>query len=75
MSKIEFNRRPEILQNVLEEVKQELISATEEFGKFNSTHEGYAIIKEELDELWTLSEASSLTCPRESQGFGRGSVK
>jgi hypothetical protein len=30
----------------------ELLTATKKFGAFNSTHEGYAVIKEELDELW-----------------------
>lgn len=30
----------------------ELISATENFPKFNSAHEGFAILKEEVDELW-----------------------
>lgn len=30
----------------------ELESAIDKFPKFNSAHEGYAIIKEELDELW-----------------------
>ena len=35
------------------EVIPELRKATEKFGKFNSMHEGYAIILEELDELWT----------------------
>ena len=33
-------------------VLDELSFATSKFGKFNSTHEGYAVIKEELDELW-----------------------
>lgn len=26
--------------------------ATLNFYKFNSTHEGYAVLKEEMDELW-----------------------
>ena len=26
--------------------------ATKKFSKFSSTHEGYAVILEELDELW-----------------------
>jgi hypothetical protein len=34
------------------EVIQELGEATNKFGSFASTHEGYAVIKEELDELW-----------------------
>ena len=33
-------------------VDTELQSASEKFGPFNSAHEGYAVIKEELDELW-----------------------
>lgn len=33
-------------------VEEEMNCATQEFGKFASSHEGYAIIKEELDELW-----------------------
>jgi hypothetical protein len=30
----------------------ELESATKKFGPFNSYHEGYAVIKEEFEELW-----------------------
>lgn len=33
-------------------VKQELQDATRKFGAFNSAHEGYAVLKEEVDELW-----------------------
>jgi hypothetical protein len=31
---------------------EELIKATRKFGPFASAHEGYAIILEEVDELW-----------------------
>ena len=34
------------------EVAEELHLATENYGPFASPHEGYAIIKEEVDELW-----------------------
>lgn len=37
---------------MLVEVAKELARAEEKFAPFNSAHEGYAIIKEELDELW-----------------------
>ncbi len=30
----------------------ELIRATRVYGPINSSHEGYAVIKEELEELW-----------------------
>ena len=33
-------------------VIEEYSKAAEKFPKFKSPHEGYAIIKEELDELW-----------------------
>jgi len=34
------------------EVRDELASAIEKFPPFNSAHEGYAILSEEVDELW-----------------------
>jgi len=36
----------------LGEIIIELESATEKYGDFNNAHEGYAVILEELDELW-----------------------
>ena len=33
-------------------VLNELDSAMEKFPLFNSSHEGYAVILEEMDELW-----------------------
>lgn len=37
---------------IAEEVIDELVQACEKFKRFNSAHEGYAVILEELDELW-----------------------
>lgn len=37
---------------ILHDVTMELISATKANGTFNSAHEGWAVIFEELDELW-----------------------
>lgn len=34
------------------EILRELYSATAANGPFNSCHEGYAVMKEEVDELW-----------------------
>ena len=39
-------------EKAIEEVLKEYSNATMKFGRFNSTHEGYAVILEELDELW-----------------------
>lgn len=36
----------------LDAVNDELHRATDKFPPFNSAHEGYAVILEELDELW-----------------------
>ena len=33
-------------------IETEFAEATEEFGPFVDNHQGYAIILEELDELW-----------------------
>ena len=38
--------------NAVEEVVDELQRAMRMFPTFNSPHEGYAVILEELDELW-----------------------
>lgn len=46
------------LQQVLELVGQELQEAQTKFPPFNSAHEGYAVILEELDELWTVVKAN-----------------
>jgi hypothetical protein len=40
------------MNKLLTDVREELTRATEEHAKFNSAHEGWAVILEELDELW-----------------------
>lgn len=40
------------LATVMQAVDAEYRRAVSLHGSFNSTHEGYAIIKEEMDELW-----------------------
>lgn len=40
------------LEQVLVEVGDEFNRATAKFGGFGNPHEGYAVILEELDELW-----------------------
>lgn len=39
-------------QEAVEEMIEEFERACDKFPAFRSPHEGYAIIKEELDELW-----------------------
>jgi NTP pyrophosphatase (non-canonical NTP hydrolase) len=40
------------VQRVLSDVEAELASATSEWPAFNSAHEGFAVLAEEVDELW-----------------------
>lgn len=44
-------KNPEI---IFESMWEELNDAQNKFPKFNSAHEGYAVMKEEFDELWDL---------------------
>ncbi len=46
----------------LVEVAEELARARCQHGQFNSAHEGYAVIPEELDELW-----EEVRCRREAR--------
>ena len=45
---------------VIEEILDELCFACEKFSKFASQHEGYAILLEEVDELWTEVKANNV---------------
>lgn len=40
------------LDKILKKIIRELEAASERFPNFNSQHEGYAILKEEVDEMW-----------------------
>lgn len=44
----------EVMRNltVAQQVAIELDLATNKFPSFNSAHEGFAVLKEEVDELW-----------------------
>jgi hypothetical protein len=42
----------EAIPKAMRDVTAELIRSTEMHGPFNSAHEGYSVILEELDELW-----------------------
>lgn len=51
--------------HVLEAVVAEYEYATSKHQKYNSPHEGYAVILEELDELWDEIKADSPMSARE----------
>ncbi len=46
------------LENILEDIKKEFKFATDNWGAFNSLHEAYAIVLEEVDELWLEVKSS-----------------
>lgn len=45
---------------VANEVLDELYRAMDKFAPFNSAHEGYAVILEEMDELWDAIKNNKL---------------
>ena len=47
------------LDFTLEIVKHEVNTAMKKFPPFHSAHEGFAILKEEVDELWTEIKANN----------------
>lgn len=56
---------PEHISQIMLEVECELNRATHKFGNFASHHEGYAILKEEVDELWDAVKANDHQHARE----------
>jgi hypothetical protein len=49
------------LDNVLGVVRDEYVRARRKHAPMHSGHEGWAVIKEELDELWELVRADDAT--------------
>ncbi len=43
----------EKVEAALAMIREELFSAVEKFPEMHSAHEGYAVILEEVDEMWT----------------------
>lgn len=55
------------VSGVLDTVEWELQKATRAFGSFASPHEGYAVILEEIDELWDEIKGDKLDGARGRQ--------
>lgn len=52
------------IDRALAAVRSELLRAIGTFGAFGSGHEGYAVMLEELDELWDQVKANDLEAAR-----------
>lgn len=46
------------LHHTLNEIRTEFLRASNLHGQFNSQHEGYGVLKEEVDELWDAIKAN-----------------
>lgn len=55
-------RDPEVL---LIELMEELDRATQKFGPLRGAHEGYAVILEEVDEMWDEIKKNDIEKARE----------
>lgn len=45
-------------EEIIQLIETELMSTDRDKPRFHSTHEGYAVLKEEVDELWDEIKAS-----------------
>ena len=61
--RIDFN----IKASIIADIDTEFIRATSLHPKFNSRHEGYAILLEEMDELWEEIKKNHSKTPEAKQ--------
>ena len=57
----------EKLKIILGEIEEEFRRASKLHAKMNTPHEGYAILKEEVDELWDIVKRKELFRGRNDQ--------
>lgn len=53
------------LDALLNELREELTRATNLYGPIRSSHEGYAVILEEVDEMWDEIKKNDIDKARE----------
>ena len=58
-------KKHEEVKWTLEEIEREFERSNQLYPLFHSNHEGYGVIKEELDELWDEIKASKDTIANE----------
>lgn len=55
----------DLFESVIDQVEEEIISASNKFGAFPTAMHGYAVILEELDEMWDEVKAKNIPRARE----------
>lgn len=68
------SRRVTSTTRVLDEVEHELERARATHAPMNSHHEGYAVILEELDELWEVCKANTHSFEPTRPAFAVGDI-
>ena len=61
-------------EKALKLIAAEYDRAVAKFPKFNSGHEGYAVIKEELDELWLAIKGDHLEHLKQDEAIQIGAM-
>lgn len=61
---VQDDLRDDDIARIMRAVEIELRRASSKFSAFSSAHEGYAILKEEVDELWDDVKANRLEAAR-----------
>lgn len=64
---------PMIVDGVLDTIKQEYLQAAIVYEPMHSAHEGFAVLKEEVDELW--AEVCKRPSRRDPQAMKREAVQ
>lgn len=55
-------------------INRECEYATSKFYKLNSTHEGYAVLKEEVDELWDVIKKNGTSIELKNEAIQVGAM-
>ena len=56
------------IDKIIKDILKELDYAERNFGPYNSSHEGFAVIQEEFDELWDVVKLNPKKIPVEELG-------
>ena len=61
-------------EKVIELICQEFSAATADYGKFHSRHEAWAVLREEVDELWDVIKANGTNAELKEEAVQVGAM-